>query len=281
MRTINLFDENGLDLSPVSGHQFLPQTVKIVRNQNPFNGITIVTDKQIVKGIAKKLKSMKKVAWLSEPKVVYSQVYKKILNQEKLFDLIMTYDADLLKRGPKYVLVPVGSTWIPIPYQKLYDKTKLVSSIVSKKTMFPAHKMRHEICDRYKDIDYYGTKFEYIPTKDIGLKDYMFSVAIENCSVLNYFTEKIVDCFLCGCVPIYYGCTNIQKFFNPNGIITFQNIDDLGPSNPGDPITVIVDENELCLHIKDDDATLAIFLDEDDTADLIRELQKIKKIIAK
>ena len=228
MRTINLFDDNGIDLSPVSGYQFPPKTVVVVKNKNPFNGITIVTDKQIVKGTAKTIKSTKKVAWLSEPKVVYDQVYRKIIPQEKLFDLIMTYDAGLLKRGLKYVLVPVGSTWIPISNHELYEKTKLVSSIVSKKNMFPGHKIRHAMCDTYKNIDYYGTKFEYISTKDIGLKDYMFSVAIENSSVPNYFTEKIIDCFLCGCVPVYWGCTNIQKFFNPNGIITFQNVNDLG-----------------------------------------------------
>ena len=59
--------------------------------------------------------------------------------------------------------------------------------------MFPGHKIRHAMCERYKSVDYYGTKFEYIPTKDMGMKHYMFSVAIENSSVPNYFTEKIID----------------------------------------------------------------------------------------
>jgi len=38
---------------------------------------------------------------------------------------------------------------------------------------------------------------------------------------------------------------------------------------------------KLFLEIKDDERILSIFLDEADTADLIRELQKIKKQIAK
>ena len=42
-----------------------------------------------------------------------------------------------------------------------------------------------------------------------------------------------------------------------------------------------IDDNELFLEIKDGDTRLSLFLDADDTADLIRELQKIKKQIAK
>jgi len=41
------------------------------------------------------------------------------------------------------------------------------------------------------------------------------------------------------------------------------------------------EDNELFLEMKEGDAKLSIFLDEEDTADLIRELQKIKKQIAK
>ena len=40
-------------------------------------------------------------------------------------------------------------------------------------------------------------------------------------------------------------------------------------------------DNELFLEIKDGDARLSLFLNTEDTADLIRELQKIKKQIAK
>jgi hypothetical protein len=48
----------------------------------------------------------------------------------------------------------------------------------------------------------------------------MFSVAIENASYESYFTEKVQDCFSTGTIPIYYGAPDIDKFFNPDGIIT-------------------------------------------------------------
>ena len=55
----------------------------------------------------------------------------------------------------------------------------------------------------------------------------MFGVAIENTSHRGYFTEKILDCFLLKTIPIYWGCSNIGNYFDIDGIITFNNVDDL------------------------------------------------------
>jgi len=49
-----------------------------------------------------------------------------------------------------------------------------------------------------------------------GLVDYEYSVAIENSSQRNYFTEKIIDCFLSWTIPLYWGCPNISEYF-PEG----------------------------------------------------------------
>jgi hypothetical protein len=55
----------------------------------------------------------------------------------------------------------------------------------------------------------------------------MFGVAIENVSHNGYFSEKILDCFLLKTIPVYWGCSNISNFFKQEGIITFNNIDDM------------------------------------------------------
>ncbi|MDG5497465.1 glycosyltransferase family 10 [Niveispirillum sp. BGYR6] len=47
----------------------------------------------------------------------------------------------------------------------------------------------------------------------------MFHVCIENTRHENYFTEKLCDCFATYTIPIYYGCPNISKYFNMDGII--------------------------------------------------------------
>lgn len=46
-----------------------------------------------------------------------------------------------------------------------------------------------------------------------------FSLSIENAMVDNYFTEKLMDCFLTKTVPVYYGCPNINYFFNIKGMV--------------------------------------------------------------
>ena len=67
----------------------------------------------------------------------------------------------------------------------------------------------------------------------------MFSVCIENTTHDTYFTEKILDCFATGTLPIYKGTKNITKYFDGNGILFLDeiNINELTPelyfqSNP-------------------------------------------------
>jgi hypothetical protein len=51
----------------------------------------------------------------------------------------------------------------------------------------------------------------------------MFSIIIENSKEDYMFTEKLIDCFLTGTIPIYYGCPSIGLFFNDKGILHFNN----------------------------------------------------------
>ena len=69
-----------------------------------------------------------------------------------------------------------------------------------------------------------------IKDKEEGLADYMFSVAIENMD--NWWTEKILDCFLCGTIPIFYGTPNIGKWFNTDGIIILEDGFDIESLTP-------------------------------------------------
>ena len=50
-------------------------------------------------------------------------------------------------------------------------------------------------------------------------KDYLFSLSMENRSKPNYCTEKLLDSFASGCIPIYYGDPHVHKDFNKNAFI--------------------------------------------------------------
>ena len=55
------------------------------------------------------------------------------------------------------------------------------------------------------------------------MSDYKFSIAFENYPTPCYITEKIVESFLAGSIPIYWGAIDIEKYFNPAAFIHCRN----------------------------------------------------------
>jgi hypothetical protein len=52
-------------------------------------------------------------------------------------------------------------------------------------------------------------------------RDYRFCLVLENALVEGYITEKILNAFLGGCVPIYYGTQDVFDVFNKNAFIFY------------------------------------------------------------
>lgn len=169
-----------------------------------------------------------KIAWLVESPLVEPKAYEWIRRWHGNFDKILTFDKQLLRINSKFMFVPYGTTWIRDNKRKINEKFKLCSIVASGKKNLVGQKLRHDVVSRWGDkIDVYGREYCPIPFKSMALADYMFSVAIENAQSDYYFTEKLIDCFLTGTVPIYWGCPSIDKFFNTDGMIIFNEIDEL------------------------------------------------------
>jgi hypothetical protein len=207
------------------------------------NDIVIYTDTTIGKihPYAKK-----NIALMIESQELHRPYYDYIEKNNKLFDLVLTFDKKLLDRGENFRLNLYGTTWLNEIYRNIWSKSKICSFIISNKKITSGHRLRHIIVNslQYNNInfiDIYGGNhkpLQFTQTqafdkdhnsqhisnqKILGLKDYMFSIVIENCKENYYFTEKIIDCFLSGTIPIYYGCPAIGNFFNQKGILTFDN----------------------------------------------------------
>ena len=58
-------------------------------------------------------------------------------------------------------------------------------------------------------------------------KPYRFSIAFENNIVDGYITEKIINSFLAGCIPIYDGTDDIYKYFNRKSFINATDFDSI------------------------------------------------------
>lgn len=162
-----------------------------------------------------------------EPPQIFD-ITKQIIRNKNNFDLILTWHKDVLENCSNSKFFPFGSCWIDDEDRSIHDKNKLISMIMSGKRQASGHVLRHTLLENLKDmnVDLYGRDSNYIEKKISGLKDYMFSIVIENQKIDNWFTEKIIDCLVTGTVPVFWGCSNIGDFFDTNGFIIFDSIDD-------------------------------------------------------
>lgn len=179
--------------------------------------------------------SEKKYAWLLESKHITPQIVADITQNWQRFvrayDLIFTHNRELLGKHEKFKWVPAQGFWIHEP--KIYEKSKLVSMISSNKTMCEGHLSRLKWVEKLRDrVDLYGRGFNEIEFKEEGLCDYMFSVAIENGQYETYYTEKLLDCFATGTIPVYLGAPDIGNHFNMDGIIVLEDDSTLDKLTP-------------------------------------------------
>ncbi len=174
-----------------------------------------------------------------ESYAIIPQIYDAIVNSYnqnphlfERFKAIFTYSKTLLDLNPNlFKYCPANEPWVGTPWgggeRKIYEKTQLCSMVSSNKSFTPTQLRRTSLAQfLYKNslADVFGTAVNY-PIEKIaaGIAPYKFSIAIENNSEENYFTEKLTNCFACGTIPIYYGCPNISSFFDDRGIINLAN----------------------------------------------------------
>jgi hypothetical protein len=210
-------------------NMYPPATVNWVRDIMDFPGVSVYTDNMLFSGAAKDSLAKYKVGWLMESTSVTPWAYEHVHRVEDDFDFILTHARDLVSHNPeKYVWSPWGNTWIRPSERIIYEKSKMISMIASSKNFTEGHKHRHDVVKNFKDdLDLMGRGYKEIASKSEGLKDYRYSVAIENCKIDGYFTEKLIDCFLQGTIPIYWGDPRIGDIFDLAGMYVYDTLDDL------------------------------------------------------
>lgn len=169
------------------------------------------------------------------------RIFEKYRGLEREFDGIFTYDAELLNKLPNAKFFPScanvwygkkeeGFTWDKDCYQR---KCKDISIVSSNKRMCHLHEVRIELsryCKRNNIADTFGD-FDggRLCIIDDSLRDYRYSIILENDISDYFFTEKITNCFASQTIPIYLGASKISEFFNGDGIITIteKELDDI------------------------------------------------------
>lgn len=177
-----------------------------------------------------------RILHLCEPPVIKSP-RKKLPRHAHEFDHILTYDPWVLKRYPQAQKFVYGTTFV----DKAPDNREFsISTVVGTKLISKGHHLRQKFLKKAGKIRnpfrwFFSNQYEEdnipIPAGGLKLGDdksavfrSQFHVAIENCRMPDYFTEKVMDCFMTKTVPIYWGCTNVADYFNPGGIITCKSL---------------------------------------------------------
>jgi hypothetical protein len=163
---------------------------------------------------------------------------KWVIENKNMFNVIFTFEDNILNTCDNARFLTLAHTWLkPDQYNKERERKFEIAHLCGILKKAPGHMLRHELIDRQNEIKIptrffptFGDRYN-IEEARIGREtvyaNSQFNVAIENVSRRGWFTEKLIDCFLFKTIPIYWGCSNIENFFNIEGIIKFRNVDDL------------------------------------------------------
>ena len=200
-------------------------------NENNSNkDICIYIDKKLPQAQFDKYQI--KIAILEEPEITDKFIYDYCFKNSQIFTMIFTHHLKYVD-NKKFFWYPFGSTFLL--KENLWStynqqKKKNISIVLSQKFWAPGHKLRYEIVKNYSNMidDIFGKGYIDIGShaqpwlKILSLKQYRYQLAIQSCQQYGYFTQKLIDCFLSGVIPIYWGSnlSNITEF-NLDGIIFF------------------------------------------------------------
>ena len=182
--------------------------------------------------ISFKLECDLNVLVLCEPPSIID-IAEQVREYHQAWDLILTWRDDLLDlpNARKFIF---GCCWIDWDTYRDVDKLKTISFNTSDKGYAPGHQLRQQIWEGLEDADDingFGVIKHRSPPRTPN-KNYLFETAkyhivVENEQRNSWITEKLIDCFASKTIPIYWGASNIGDYFNTDGMIIFNTIEEL------------------------------------------------------
>lgn len=220
---------------------YLPKTFKWVFNTYPSDsGPVVYFDSSIFTKINDEY-SGTRYGWLGESSEIIAPLIMGVTSNKDVLKLrykkIFTNDRRIVSIDPTFfVYNPPASNMPWVKEREVFTKTKLCSYITSFKQFTSGHIKRMELFEKLKDNPkfkdhIFGRDYRFIENKIDGLKDYMFSIVVENSIYPKYYTEKITDCFATGTIPIYYGDESICEDFDRSGIIFLNELESFDQLN--------------------------------------------------
>lgn len=179
-----------------------PQLMRWTRRTKIQDHTTVFTDQHLMEA----RDHPRAIAWLLEPMVHQPERYDWVAAHYQWFHTIWTHDREWMQKIPNAVWVPNAMTWIPLAHRRLYPKTRDVSFMASDKTGTPAYTLRHQIFNKIRGLHCFGTiTGTFLAQRYRAFAPFRFTVVVENEVRRGYYSEKLIDACLTGCIPIYRG----------------------------------------------------------------------------
>ena len=183
-----------------------------------------------------------KIAILCEPRAIDNSTYQFVEQNFNKYNYILTFDDYLLNLDKKKVIKCLyGTTWVSKSVHLKLNNNN-ISFLIGNKQISEGHHLRKNLYNHFihnsntnGNINIFisgncpienDLNFQILgDNKSELFSHFGYHFAIENSKQINYFTEKIIDCFQTMTVPIYWGCPNIAYYFDIEGIIFIQDND--------------------------------------------------------
>lgn len=172
----------------------------------------VITDRHIKEHVG-----IDKIALLLEPYELHPENYYEAAGAK--YDWVLSHHKEWVERYDNWLYYPFGGTFLAEEDWGVCPKKNGISMFITKKDTMPGHRLRHKVFHAYPDVEYYGRGFREVDNKLEGLAKFPFQIVIESSMARGYFTEKLIDCFLTGTIPIYWGDPEIGEFFDMSGVI--------------------------------------------------------------
>lgn len=168
---------------------------------------------------------------------------KRLRRLAKHFDYICTWN-DVLVNKENFIKFNYVVDFTLKKLRRDYKERKLVTNISANKRVRYPNELYSKRLEAIKyfalnepSFEFYGIGWESenlshyrgsAPSKRSVLSQYKFSICYENQSnVEGYITEKIWECMICGCVPVYWGANNIKEYVPSNCFIDYRDFGSL------------------------------------------------------
>ena len=168
-----------------------------------------------------KYKNSVKIAYYSENIIPDFNVADYALSQTHFnyFDRHFKYPSFIwnLYKLNKYDIIKIRNDLLNNP-----NRTKFCAAVIS--NQFSDFRLNFiDQLNKYKTVDMGGKSFNNIGGNVVNkinfLSSYKFSIAMENSEGDGYISEKIIDAFIAGTIPIYYGSYMLDEYINPKAYI--------------------------------------------------------------